>query len=292
MTQVSRDSGRNGQVYAQTGQTTVGYSGSSTTAITGGVSTTVTLANGQGLSAISRNITNAMFITVTDGVNKERHAVSSYAAGVVTIAAAFTHSFAIGSTILVGESLTLNTSNVFQDGINYAPYSLASAANQLVVDNPYSDYQYVAADGLPHGATIQFIQGQLAIVPPLQAGDTIDLAYDYAQLTAIGDMQEWKISSATDDVETTAFGEGFRSFVPTFRSWTGSAKEVQRTVYWWDAYVNNTTTYVKFVRNSAFQGKYWTGRAILSYDLNVNFNAAIIGDIKFKGVGPLVNTDL
>ena len=134
-----RMSGQNGALFAETSQTKVGYSGTTTSAVVGGADNTVDLFDGLGLSDASTGIDNTMYITLKNGATVERALITTYTVGTftVTVGANFTNSFPIGSTVIIGKACTPNTVQEVVEGVTYAPYAVWTAPDTKINDTYY-----------------------------------------------------------------------------------------------------------------------------------------------------------
>lgn len=288
-----RMSGQNGALFAETSQTKVGYSGTTTSAVVGGADNTVDLFDGLGLSDASTGIDNTMYITLKNGATVERALITTYTVGTftVTVGANFTNSFPIGSTVIIGKACTPNTVQEVVEGVTYAPYAVWTAPDTKINDTYYPVPSIICADGNPgRGFLMKAIQGKVILVPEAAVGDTVDLAYFKANLSQIADFRSWKVDVSYDNVETTAFGETYRSKAPTYRSWSGSLQQVYTNPLFFNLFNNNKFSYVRLVPNQGYN-QYWEGKAILTWGINVDYNSAVLSDGKMEGVGPLVLTD-
>ena len=295
MTTMPPISGKNGALYGQVSQTNVGYFGTNSVLVLA-ADTTITLSNLVDLGSRTTFIDNTFFLTITDGVNTERIAVSSYvpATGVVTLAVGTVHGYAIGSTVTVGQPVVLNTTATIYNGVPYAAYQLGQMANVQIVQYPVPVFLIKAADGLAYRTYNLFpISGKVAFYPTLAAGDTVDVVYQYANLVQIGGFKDWKVSFTRDTVDTTRFQLGYKTFVPTFAGWTGSADQFELNRYWYDQLVQHDFLYIRFYPSVAFPQNYHYGEAMVTgLDTGASITEAVMEALKFQGNGELVTVGL
>ena len=193
----------------------------------------------------------------------------------------------ISTTAVCAETLTPNAIPEVIDGVTYPAYSVFTAANDLWVDNPAPVLTETIA--IPIAAQTKLIRyelGKVIYTPALGGSDTVDADYSYAVLQSIGNMYNWKCDIKLENVDVTAFLDGWHTKVSTFRDWSGSADEYQTNSYWFNACANNNFFYVKLYPDQAVS-EYFIGRAIVDYGLTVPHTGAVTGAIKFAGSGYL-----
>lgn len=192
-----------------------------------------------------------------------------------------------GTVAVSAELLTANATPEVVDGVTYPAYSVFTATEALWVDNPVPSFTETIASPVPQQTKlIRYELGKVIYTPALGSGDTVRVNYSYATVAAVGNIYDWKLSIKRDNVDVTAFLDGYHNRVATYLDWSGSADEYQTNDYWFNACAQNNFFYIKLYPDIAVT-EYWVGKAIFDYDLDVTYNAAVKGAIKFTGSGSI-----
>ncbi len=193
----------------------------------------------------------------------------------------------MSTTAVTGEALTHNTVPEVIDGVTYPAYSVFTATNALWLDNPAVVLtETIASPVASQTRQIRYELGKVIYTPALGSGDTVNAAYSYAVLMTVGNMYNWKMDVKLENVDVTAFLDGWHNRVATYRDWSGSADEYQTNDYWYAACTANNFFYVKLYPDIAVN-QYWVGRAIIDWGVTTPHTGAVTGAIKFTGTGSL-----
>ena len=192
-----------------------------------------------------------------------------------------------GTIAVTGESLTPNATAEVVDGISYPAYSVFTATNALWVDNPVPSFtETIAIPVSQQSKLIRYELGKVIYTPALGNSDTVVADYSYATMMVVGNLFDWKLSVKRDQVDATAFMDGYKYRIATYLDWSGSADEYQTNAFWFNACTQNNFFQIKLYPDEAVT-EYWVGRAIFDWDIDVTYNAVVKGAIKFTGTGAI-----
>ncbi|MCM8774473.1 MAG: hypothetical protein NC820_07060 [Candidatus Omnitrophica bacterium] len=185
------------------------------------------------------------------------------------------------------EDLVPNTSPEIVDGVTYPPYSVWSGSKELWVDNPSPVLEGNFADGNTNRVfQIRYELGKVIVTPAGASGDSLTADYYYATTMDVGNMFNWKLDIKLENVDVTAFCDGYRQRVATYRDWSGTADGYQTNDYWFKACAQNNFFYVLLYPDKSID-EYWVGRAIVDWGATVPHTGAVTEAIKFTGAGSL-----
>lgn len=135
------------------------------------------------------------------------------------------------------------------------------------------------------GFTIEYAGGVI-VFDASQGASVITVSGKFFYVAQVGGFFNWSIDLAVDTAEATAFGDGWKAYVPTIKGFNGTAE-----MYWGDerffTMLGRTVIFAFYADATTSLARY-EGFGVISGDgVEVNVDDLVKESIDFQGTGQL-----